>query len=143
MGDDKPVMPYLTKASSEADAKDVPILLWKPHQYNSLGNGHSEFIIGEVTIPVMTLSKTAPAYFPTTSSAILYGNMALIIRDVDTYEFLVLSTALWKIPTGADMTCLCHNAACPLRLQWQSERIWYLVHYCTNPTNPCNGSHVP
>ena len=78
MGDDKPAMPYLTKASSEADAKDVPILLWKPHQYNDLGNGHSEFIIGSVTIWVMTLSKTSPTYFLTTSSAMLYGNMALL-----------------------------------------------------------------
>ena len=41
------------------------------------------------------------------------------------------------------MPCLCPNAAFPLRFQWQAEQIWYLVHCCTNPINPCNGSHVP
>ena len=31
MGDAEPTITYLMKASSESDAEDVPILLWKPY----------------------------------------------------------------------------------------------------------------
>ena len=71
------------------------------------------------------------------------GNMHFIARGVDTLEFLVLSTALWKIPTGGDMACLCPNTACSFRFQWQVECMWYLMHQFTDPKNMCNGTQVP
>ena len=83
MADDEPTVPFLIKSSSNSDSQDVLILLWKSHEYNDLGHGHSEFIVGEVTIPVMTLSTTAPAYFPTLSSTLLYGVMNIIVQRVD------------------------------------------------------------
>ena len=88
MGDVEPTIPSLTKASSKPDAEDVLIFLWKPSQYNNLGCGKSEFIIGGVTIHVMSLSKADVAYFPCgskpqtlTSRVILYGNMQFIIWE--------------------------------------------------------------
>ena len=121
MVNDEPIVPFFIKSSLDSDAQDVPILLWKSHEYNDLGHGHSEFIIGEVTIPVMTLSTTAPAYFPTSSSALLYGVMNIVVQRADALEFLVLSTAQWKVPSGEDLPCLCPNPQCPLRFQWQPE----------------------
>ena len=62
-GNTEPTIPYLMKAGSESDANNVPILLWKPYQYNDFGHSKGDFIIGGVTIHVMTLSKTDIAYF--------------------------------------------------------------------------------
>ena len=83
----------------------------------------------------MTLSKMDVAYFPssnedstTTSCVMLYGNMHFIARGVDTFEYRVLATALWKIPTSGDMSCLCPNTACTLRIEWQVEGFLHLMH---------------